>query len=111
MTDFLETLSRLEGEATKGPWRVYQDTLLTKDGGGKGEPMQEIHKADCPIARFTIYSNASDAPLAVALRNSAPALIKLVEAAQRVTQHHGSAARAVEQSGLREALAALEGKP
>jgi hypothetical protein len=41
------------------------------------------------------------------LVDHAPALLAVVKAARKIEKHHGSAQRAVEQSGLRQALARL----
>lgn len=73
---------------TPEPWAVVQDRDCTREGCGHGDPMQEIHAAGTPIARFTIYSQLTDAERAVECVNACA----------------GMAAPAAQLARLREAL-------
>jgi hypothetical protein len=81
LTALLETLDALERQATPGPWSVRLDTVLTKQGGGEGEPMQDISAGGLNVARFTVYSHLADGDLTVALRNAYPLLRERLSAA------------------------------
>jgi hypothetical protein len=94
---FADTLKELLGKATPGPWKESTDGY-----GAISDATDGILYYDEGSA--TVENNQ----LIVALVNNAPALLKLIEAAEGVMTHHGSAARAVEQTGLRQALQDLD---
>lgn len=107
----LSELKALMERATPGPWRVELDTVLTKQGGGKGEPMQDIVGAkNRPVARCTIYTPLADGDLIVAAVDALPALVKVAEAAKALLEQVGDVPHAdFEVADLRAALSALPG--
>jgi hypothetical protein len=84
MADFVVQLEALLVKATLGECAVFLDKILTKDGGGRGEPTQELVVGGTNIARLTIYSKLADGELLSLLRNHAPALLDVVKAANEL---------------------------
>ena len=78
MTDEREALvaelDALYEKATKGLWNIELDTVLTKMGGGEGDPMQHIQANGYNLGRMSIYSKLADGDLIVALVNAWPTL-------------------------------------
>lgn len=73
------------------------------------ERLKELFEA-LQDAEGPSYAMQARVNLETFLVDKSPALLKVVEAAQEIAdKHHGSAQRAVEQSGLREALRDLDG--
>jgi len=70
---------------TPGPWIVELDTTLTKEGAGKGEPMQDIMANGVPIARTTIYSKLADGYLLASAPDLLAALRDIVREPQGKT--------------------------
>lgn len=132
--DFTDRLEALLREATKGDWRACQngectcmrlsgkDHPIAKfDSGSWGDSYPAIRlvgdssfdmKAEAYIEKMPygdIPAEQAKANLLLTelLHNAAPALLAVVKAAQKTLKHHGSAQRAVEQSGLRQALTRL----
>lgn len=92
----MSKLRELLSGATPGKWRTVLDGTGVQIGNAGGFA---IHKDANPAAH---------AALIVYLRNNAEAIAALIEAAEKMLTHHGSTARAAEQTGLRAALAAIE---
>ena len=79
----MSKLRELVGKATKGNKRIVLDHVLTKDGGGEGEPSQELFAGNTSIARFTIYSKMADGELTEYLLRNAEAIATLIDEAER----------------------------
>lgn len=120
MTAFLPELKRLKEAATKGPltieWFNADDAQRPNRFAG---PVVVYSDTDCethPVADFSCNHTCRDAETARAnaalhafLVNHADALAALVEGAEKMRCHGGSCQRAMEQSGMNEAIAKLNG--
>lgn len=79
----LDEIKRLLAEATPGPWEYFRD-----DGGLVSgiKPIMDESQGDWDMRNFTF----ADAALIAALRNIAPQLIAVVEAAaEACTEYYG----------------------
>ena len=100
---FLDELERLKEKATKGKWGFTNKYEL----GPISKEDDQSFSMIIPIADTFGENKKQDAEFITFLVNHANEIAELVKAAEKVTRHSGSAHRAVEQSGLREALANL----
>lgn len=97
MTDFLEELRRLKAAATKGPWRVYDDS---NDGKTNRIEIVAIGKTIAHIYRSVPAVDLPNANLIAFLLNHADQIEALVEAAQAAYETDGD-------TRLADALAAI----
>lgn len=100
---FADTLSKLEAEATEGPWSIDSDGDSTEILDGIGS-MAEVYSE----------MKDTDAALIVALRNKSKEIAALVETAEEALRHFtkqpSSLADTTVRGKLHAALAALEDK-
>jgi len=117
MPNFLEAIRALSAEAIPAPWEVYES-----DDGEWGLVHRRANGMVRPVADFPGSgeggSSASDASvdLVEILRNAAPRLAALVEAADRVARYYdhddgGQGDIAGDCRALRAALTALDTEP
>lgn len=99
----LNRLRELLDKATPGPWNGYDDS------GSTGR--QEIVASGVTVARCYVGNpnGRNDAQLIVALRNCAPEMLAVVDAARRIDQWSGDLYE-FDYDIIRDALAALDAK-
>lgn len=101
-------LKRLHEAATPAPWgEKFNDAITTRDAKDN-QVCIWTHLNTKTGGRRETSQVESNVKLINELRNLCPAIIALIEAVDKVLTHTGSAQRAIEQSGLREARKQFE---